>query len=110
MDKTSCQRSGPALYPETSASCGPVALGTREWRGWCQDWSTKSQSVAALSRARALWKASWRSGGGWKLLVWESDTWAQARPLKISDCHLGQICVPSSLRAWYTVGTVQFVK
>lgn len=106
MDKTSCQRSGPALYPETSASCGPVALGTRGWRGWCQSWSTKSQNVAALSRPGALWKASWRRWWGWKLLVWESDTWAQTRPLKISDCHLGQICVPSSYsRAWYTVGT-----
>ena len=29
-----------------------------------------------------------------------------SRPLEISDCYLGHICVSSSqTRAWYTVGT-----
>ena len=63
MDKTSCQCSGPALHPETSASYGRVALGTRGWRGWCQSWSTESQNVAALSRPGALWKTSWSREG-----------------------------------------------
>lgn len=81
MDKTSCQCLGPPLHPETGASSGRVALGTHGWQGRCQSWPTESQSEAALSRPGSLRKASWRRRWGWKLLTWESDTWAQTRPL-----------------------------